>query len=93
MDIIEAASQVATHLGATSVLCYGSYAMSIQDQKSDIDLLVLVPSTIPDSYARQAGYDALKSASVLELDKGNAGGWDNAWSPVNDRLQIDGQVI
>ncbi len=93
MDIRDVAKQIATHLNATSILCYGSYAANMHDNKSDIDLLVIMPSEIPDCHTRQLCYEALDGATILELDKSNAGGWDNSWSPVNDRLKIENQII
>lgn len=93
MDIREVAKQIATHLNATTILCYGSYAAKTHDHKSDIDLLVLMSSEIPDCHTRQLCYDTLDDAMLLQLDKINTGGWDNSWSPVNDKLQIENQIV
>lgn len=93
MDIREVAKQIATHVNATSILCYGSYAAHMHDDRSDIDLLVIMPSEIPDCHARQLCYETLGDATVLQLDKSNAGGWDNSWSPVNDKLKIENNIV
>lgn len=93
MDIEEIATKIARHLAAQAVLCYGSYAKNMHDQISDIDLLVLMPHAIPPHEARKRLYLAIERAHILDLDKKNVGGWDNSWSPVNDRLEIEGIVV
>lgn len=93
MEIKNTAEQLATSLNATSIVCYGSWADKTADLKSDIDLLVIMPSDIPDCHTRRLCFDALDGISILELDKRNAGDWDTSWSPVNDKLQIDDQIV
>ena len=90
MNINNITNNLATHLGAVAIVCYGSYANGSHDAASDIDLLVLMPDGIPDEKARKTAYS---QAKVLELDKKLAGEWDTFWSPVNDRIEIEGQVI
>ncbi|MBS0656401.1 MAG: nucleotidyltransferase domain-containing protein [Verrucomicrobia bacterium] len=93
MDIKHIAEQIASSLHATSIVCYGSWADKTADDKSDIDLLVVMASEVPDCHMRRLCYEALERVTVLELDKSNTGGWDNSWSPVNDKIQIKNQII
>lgn len=79
-------------LDAQSILCYGSYAQSMQDEKSDIDLLVLV-GAIPSREMREGMYRKIPNVQIEALDKKTVGEWDNSWSPVNDRLLVGNQAV
>lgn len=75
-----------------SVLCYGSYAVNMNDAKSDVDLLVLVSGVVPSNDRRVAAYEKFPNLKIITISKDNTD-WDQSWSPVNDKLVIDNQII
>lgn len=80
-------------LDAKAILLYGSYAQNMQDEKSDFDLLVLLKA-IPLPDTRRATYEKILHTKIVEiapaiLQRNN--GWDNSWSPCNDKLLIHGK--
>ena len=84
---------LARELDARSILCYGSYAHGLHDEKSDRDLLLLTDEKIPSHNARRLAYEKIPNLQILSLDKKNLGDWDNSWSPINDQLQVGNQVL
>jgi predicted nucleotidyltransferase len=79
------------NLKAQAILLYGSYAQNLQDEQSDIDLLIIVKK-IPYPARRRALYEKIPHATILEVDpkiSRQKNGWDNSWSPTNDKLLID----
>lgn len=92
MDINKFVSHLANEIKAQSILCYGSYAQMLQDDKSDIDLLVIVNHTIPRDNFREIAYSKFPNTKIVSLGK-NMGDWDVSWTPINDCLMIDDQAI
>ena len=95
MIIEQAIPVLVTHLEPQSILLYGSYAQNLQDEKSDFDLLVLL-KTIPVPDTRQDAYEKIPHAKIVEmapaaLQQNN--GWDNSWSPINDKLLVHGKKV
>lgn len=86
---------LAQDLDAQVIVLYGSYAQNQQDEKSDLDLLVLLKK-MPSSSIRRKAYEKIPHAKILEiatrpLQQNN--GWDNSWSPINDKLLIHNKKI
>ncbi|KTD37475.1 hypothetical protein Lnau_0665 [Legionella nautarum] len=92
MDINEFVTHLAKEITPQGVLCYGSYAQMLQDNKSDIDLLVLVNNVIPQDNLREITYSKFPDTKIVSLGK-NMGDWDVSWTPVNDCLMIGDQAI
>lgn len=90
LDVLTA--HLATQIKAQSILCYGSYAQGLDDDQSDIDLLVLVPNEIPSKKIRESCYKNFSNTSIISLEK-DMGDWDVSWTPVNDCVQIDNKRI
>lgn len=76
-----------------SILCYGSYAQAQHDHKSDIDLLVIMPEKIPSSEERDLIYKKIPNISIVSIDKKQADMWDTSWTPINDQVRIEHQLI
>lgn len=93
MDINNFIQYLVSAFEIESILCYGSYAQMLQDNKSDIDLLVIVKHTIPAKFDRQAVYKQIPNNEIIALEVDLAGRWDMAWTPVNDRLILEKQAI
>lgn len=94
MSLKEIVTQVCASLDPRSILALGSYAQKLQDEKSDIDLLILTKA-IPSQEERKKCYSKIPSVKILGLDNEsfqNIGEWDISWTPVNDKLQIDKQI-
>ncbi len=90
MIIDEVVSILASRLNAQAILLYGSYAQNLQDQHSDFDLLVLLKE-IPLPVDRQGAYEKIPHAKIIEIAPRairGKNGWDNSWSPVNDKLMV-----
>lgn len=86
---------LAKDLKAQSILLYGSYAQNCRDQYSDLDLLVLVKK-IPTPASRQRAYNKILDSQILEIDLKHEqikNGWDNSWSPTNDKLLISNHRV
>lgn len=82
---------LAQNLKPQSILLYGSYALNLQDEHSDFDLLI-IGKKLPSSTRRQKIYKNISNAQLIEIDQQvsrQKNGWDNSWSPVNDKLQIN----
>jgi hypothetical protein len=79
-----------------SILCYGSFAQMLQDEKSDIDLLVLTQENIPTVDLRKSAYSNIPGTKILALDneaKKDGGEWDISWAPINDKIQVGSRVV
>lgn len=74
-----------------AILCYGSYAHGMQDEKSDIDLLIFVEK-LPSKSARKRIYKKISAIKILELGN-DKNLWESAWTLRNDRLDLDGVKI
>lgn len=86
---------LATDLDAKAILLYGSYAQNMQDEKSDFDLLVLLKA-IPLPDTRRAIYEKIPHTKIVEIALATlqrSNGWDNSWSPINDKLLIHGKKV
>ena len=91
MIIDQAIPIIAQNLKTQSILLYGSYALGLQDEYSDFDLLVIIKK-IPSSTERKRAYENIPHVQILEIDSQMSqqkNGWDNSWSPLNDKLQIN----
>ena len=90
MIIEEIVSILASRLNAHAILLYGSYAQNLQDEYSDFDLLVLAKE-IPFPSDRKSAYKKIPHAKIIgiapEAVREN-NGWDNSWSPINDKLLV-----
>lgn len=93
MNINEFVNFISKEFEVESILCYGSYAQKFNDEKSDIDLLVLLKNNFPDYLIRQACYSKYPNIKILSLDEDFANRWDVSWTPVNDRLVVENQPI
>lgn len=89
------ANQLLADFQLKSLLLYGSYAQQTQDDKSDIDLLAIVEGAIPSTELRKRSYQRVPHLKIVKLDftADHATDWDNSWSPINDRLKLDEQII
>ena len=86
---------LAKDLDAKAILLYGSYAQNMQDEKSDFDLLVLLKA-IPLPDTRQDTYEKIPHTKIVEIAPAalqRSNGWDNSWSPINDKLLIHGKKV
>ncbi len=82
-------------LEAKAILLYGSYAQNMQDEKSDFDLLVIL-KTIPLPDFRREIYEKIPHTKIVEISPATiqrSNGWDNSWSPSNDKLLIHGKKV
>jgi len=88
-------SILSKQLSLQGVLLYGSQAQNLQDNFSDIDLLVLV-KRVPSPNTRQSAYEKIPHSEAFEIDRQSLKrktGWDKSWSPTNDRLLVNGSQI
>jgi nucleotidyltransferase-like protein len=70
-------------LDIESILCYGSYATGLQDEKSDIDLLIIVKKLPLISQLQNLHkLDGFKNIIFK-----NAEHWDSSWSMINITLE------
>lgn len=88
-------SVLINNLHVQAILLYGSYAQNLQDKYSDFDLLVLLKE-IPLPADRKSAYEKIPYAKVIDIaprvvQENN--GWDNSWSPINDKLQVQGKRV
>jgi predicted nucleotidyltransferase len=74
------------------ILCFGSYAMGTNDDRSDIDLYVICQPQIPSPIDRQAVFLQTVDLEVLNIDYDQPA-WENQWCPSNDRLLLKGIQI
>lgn len=82
-------------LNPEAIVLYGSYASNLQDEKSDVDLLAFFKE-VPSPPIRRAVYEKIPNAKILEVAATAHtlnNGWDNSWSPINDKLVINGKII
>lgn len=73
-------------LDVESILCYGSYAAGLQDEKSDIDLLIIVQQ-LPQKSQLQELYKSLKgfkSSESHDLEH-----WGTSWTLLNSKLETN----
>lgn len=86
-EIHKLISHFGNQLKIESILCYGSYAAGLQDDKSDIDLLILT-NKLPQVSQLQKIYQSLPDVTHFEfIDLAH---WDNSWSLLNSSLSING---
>ena len=93
MDLNNLINCLCREMKIESILCYGSYAQEQHDNKSDIDLLVLMQDKIPSSVERESIYKNIPDVKIVSIDKKHADMWDTSWVPVNDQLKINKQLI
>src|SRR5689334_3775479 len=89
----EVVSVLKNNLHAKAILLYGSYAQNLQDEHSDYDLLILLKE-IPFPSDRKNAYEKIPHAKVIEIAPRavqTSNGWDNSWSPINDKLLLQGK--
>jgi predicted nucleotidyltransferase len=77
-------NQLSHFLEIESVLCYGSYATGYHDQKSDIDLLILVDK-LPQKKELQEIYHKFKGFHKIELKELDH--WNSSWTLMNGSLE------
>ncbi len=71
-----------------SVVCFGSVAMSSDDEMSDLDVFVFCdPLVMPDLQRREILL-SIPRASDLQLGALSAAGFDNTWMAAQDKLRI-----
>ncbi len=87
--IIAALAQSPTVVG---VLCFGSYALEVYDEHSDIDLYVVCAPEITPVEIRQTIFQAVPSVTDLQWQQTHAG-WASQWSPQADRLVLNHMPI
>ncbi len=86
---------LAQNLDPQTIILYGSYAQNLQDEKSDFDLLALFKK-IPSPNIRKNAYEKIPDVEILDIASATISlnnGWDNSWSPVNDKLLIHGKKV
>ena len=93
MNINDFINHLVKEFEIQSILCYGSYAQMLYDDKSDIDLLILMKHSLPSSVIRQNCYSKFPNIKIMTLDEDLASRWDVSWTPVNDRLMLEKQPI
>src|SRR3990167_3110501 len=95
IDINKFILHLTNHLSIQGIVCYGSYALALNDEKSDIDLLILMKEEIPNQQIRRQCYQQFPALTVISYaeETMNAGNWDNSWSPVNDKLILHHQPL
>lgn len=74
-----------------AVLCYGSYAEGTQDDKSDIDLLVICKQAIPSAELREKVYKQNQGTQII-LGKSHEN-WETSWTPINDEFVLNDKKI
>ena len=95
MIIDEVVSVLANSLNMQAILLYGSYAQNLQDEHSDFDLLVLMKE-IPTPAHREDVYEKIPHAKIVEIASRATrenNGWDNSWSPINDKLLVQSKRV
>jgi predicted nucleotidyltransferase len=94
--IVDQAIPILGHnLKAESILLYGSYALNMHDEQSDFDLLV-IEKKVSSADKRKRIYDSIPQAQILEVAQQRSqqnNGWDNSWSPINDKLLINNRKV
>lgn len=75
-----------------AVLCFGSYAASTNDARSDIDLFAFCNPEIPSSEIRRQCIGEIADVTSLQIDYAETG-WDDQWCPVGDRFLLNGVFI
>jgi predicted nucleotidyltransferase len=95
MIIDEMVAVLTNNLKAQAVLLYGSYAQNLQDEHSDFDLLILLKE-IPLPSERKGSYEKIPHVKIVEIAPKavcESNGWDNSWSPINDKLLVHGKRV
>lgn len=83
------------NLDLQALVLYGSYAQNLQDENSDFDLLAFFEK-VPDPSFRRDFYEKIPHVQILEIASIGLqvnNGWDNSWSPINDKLLIQGKKV
>jgi len=71
---------IAQNLDPQAIVLYGSDAQNLQDEKSDVDLLVLCKK-IPVANIRRGVYEKIHHVKILEIAPTELqlnNGWDNS---------------
>lgn len=89
LPVLEALAQAPA---VVSILCFGSYALDVYDEHSDIDLYVLCVPELMSIATRQAILANLQGVTDLDLAQDHTG-WENQWSPQSDRLALNGMTL
>lgn len=95
MIIDEVVTVLVNSLNVQAILLYGSYAQNLQDEYSDFDLLVLLKE-IPIPAHREDVYEKIPHAKIIETAPKATrenNGWDNSWSPINDKLLVQSKRV
>lgn len=74
------------------ILCFGSYAVGTNDDRSDIDLYAFCQPHVPPSDARMSCIEQIEGMTGLQIDHAEFG-WDNQWCPKGDRFRLNGILI
>lgn len=74
-----------------AVLCYGSYAEGTQDEKSDVDLLVICEDTIPSAEIRKELYAKNEGTKIVQQKQFE--NWETTWTPINDEFVFEHKKI
>jgi predicted nucleotidyltransferase len=93
MIIDEMVAVLTNDLKAQAALLYGSYAQNLQDEHSDFDLLILLKE-IPLPSERKGSYEKIPHIKIVKIAPKavcESNGWDNSWSPINDKLLVHGK--
>jgi predicted nucleotidyltransferase len=89
LPVVEALTQAPSVVG---ILCFGSYALEVYDEHSDIDLYVLCdPEMMPEA-VRRTLLSNIQGVTDLQLHQTHAG-WTNQWTPQSDRLLLNRMPI
>lgn len=90
-NLIPLIDALVQELNIMAVLCYGSYAEGVQDEKSDIDLLIICHETIPSPELRNKLYKE-NHCENISLHK-SFENWETSWTPINDEFEFKGKKI
>ena len=74
------------------VLCFGSYAMGMFDEQSDIDLYVLCHPEIISPENRRWAFEQIHGVTELQIDHQDPA-LDNQWCPAGDTFRLHGALI
>ena len=85
LPVVEALAMESNIVG---ILCFGSQALEVADQHSDIDLYILCEPEIITQATRQTIFNNIQGVTELQLHQAHAG-WANQWNPQSDRLLLN----
>ena len=74
------------------ILCFGSYAVGTNDDRSDIDLYAFCQPHVPPSEVRKPCIGQIEGITGVQIDHAEFG-WDVQWCAKGDRFRLNGILI